>query len=142
MAWFLIAGSVIVLIIAIGTALYSWHFSATAAHTSGRVIEMVKHTNNKDGGVSYSPVFVFRDATGAEHTIYSTLSSWPPRHRVGDIVPILFSPDDPQNARIEGFWYLWFVPVLTGILGIIYLPVGLVVLFWPRIASRFKKPAA
>jgi hypothetical protein len=138
-AWFLIAGASICLAVAVSASLYSWHFVSTAARATGTVTELREHTDKEHDSTSYAPTFSFRDAAGVEHTVVSTLYSSPPQHRIGETVPVLYRPTDPQSARVDGYWYLWGLPTITGLLGGFYLPVGLVVLFWPRIAARFRR---
>jgi hypothetical protein len=137
--WVFIAGGSISLVIALAALLHSWWFVNTAARATGIVIEMREQTDKEDGATTYSPTFRFRDASGAEHTVASTASSSPPRHRIGDAVRVLYRPSDPESARIDGYWYLWGFPTITGFVGTFSLAIGLVVLFWPRLLARFKR---
>lgn len=136
--WFLAGGGSICLAIAAGAFLFSWHFVNTAAHADGRILRMLEQ-NDKDNGKVYYPVFTFRDAQGAEHTIHSSWGSFPPQYEVGDAVPVLYSPGHPENATINRFFAVWGMPLIIGILGAVYLSVGLVVWFWPKIIQTFRK---
>ncbi len=91
-----------------------------------------------ENGSVFAPVFSFRDALGSEHTVYSSTASYPPAHQVGDAVHILYSPDSPRDAKIDSFFSLWGLPMITGIIATFYLPVGLLIWFWPRIVQRFR----
>jgi hypothetical protein len=135
-AWVIIAMACICLVIAAGSSLHSWRFVSTAARTTGTVTELRDYTDRENGGTSYAPTFSFRDSGGVEHSVASSLYSSPPQHRVGDTLPVLYRPNEPTSARVDGYWYLWGMPTVTGILGGLYLPVGIVILFWPRIAAR------
>ena len=84
------------------------------------------------------PSVSFRDAQGAEHIVYSSTASYPPKHQVGDTVRVLYSPEHPRDAKIESFFSLWGLPFVTGLLAAFYLPLGLLVWFWPRIVARFR----
>lgn len=136
-AWFLIAGACVCFVVAVSTSLYSWYFVSTALRTTGTITELRERTEKEHGGIAYAPIYKFRDAAGAEHSVASNLYSAPPLHRVGDTVQVLYHPTDPVNARIDGYWYLWGIPTVTGLLSGLYLPLGLIVFFWPRIIGRF-----
>ena len=90
-----------------------------------------------DHGTLYAPVFSFRDAQGADHIVYSSTASYPPKHQVGDTMRVLYSPEHPRDARIESFFSPWGLPFVTGLIAAFYLPLGLLVWFWPRIVDRF-----
>lgn len=128
-----------VLVGALATALHTWHFTQIAQRTSGTVIEMRQQTDKDSGSVSYAPTFRFLDAAGAPHTVSSSFYSSPPEFHVGDSVTVLYRSDDPQTARIDSYWQVWGLPSLLGIIGSIELPVGLIVLFWPKITGRFRR---
>jgi Protein of unknown function (DUF3592) len=46
------------------------------------------------------------------------------RQHIGEQVKVLYSRDDPKDARIDSY-YAWFLPVLLGIFGIVLLLCGL-----------------
>jgi Protein of unknown function (DUF3592) len=134
---FLIASGAICLLVALISALYFWHFVRTASHADGKIIRMIEQQDND--GTAYFPVFTFRDAQGAEHTIHSSSGSFPPDYEVGDTVPVLYSPTDPTNAKIGSLFSVWGISLITGILGGIDLPAGFVVWFWPAIVGLFRR---
>lgn len=140
-AWVVIVLGCAALIGALGTTLYTWHFTRIAQRTSGTVIEMLAQTD-KDGSTTYAPTFRFQDATGSPHTVSSALFSSPPEFHVGDAVTVLYRSDAPQDAKIDSYWQVWGLPTLLGLCGSIELPVGLIVLFWPKITGRFRGPTA
>ena len=126
-----------VLFIALGTTVHTWHFTRIAKRTTGTVIEMLPATDKDSGSVSYAPTFQFQDATGAQHTVSSSLYSSPPVFHVGDSVAVLYRSDDPQTARIDSRMQLWGLSILLALIGSLELPIGFVVLFWPKIKARF-----
>ena len=135
-AGMMIGGGSICALIALVSVLVSWHFVRSAARANGRVIQMVE----RDGehGKLYAPVFIFRDSSGVEHTVHSVTASDPPEHRVGDSVGVLYSPQNPQGAKTDRFFSLWGLPFVTGLLAAFYLPLGLLVWYWPCIIQRFR----
>jgi hypothetical protein len=135
---FLIFSGSICLVIAFVSFLYFWHFVQTAAHAKGRIVQMLEHRDG-DHGTAFFPVFSFRDDQGAEYTIHSSSGSFPPEYEVGDTVPVLYSAANPKNAKIDSLFSIWGISLITGILGVIDLPIGLIVWFWPAIIGKFSR---
>ena len=137
-AWVVIILGCAALVGALGTMLYTWHFTRVAERTSGTVIEMREQTDKDSGSICYAPTFRFQDAGGSPHTVSSGVFSSPPEFHVGDVITVLYRRDAPQDARIDSYWQVWGIPSLLGIGGCIELPVGLSMLFWPKIIGRFR----
>lgn len=114
------------LIVSLGFSIYTIHFLENSVRTTGKIIEMREKVDSEDESITMAPVFVFTDAKGVFHTNESLLSSNPPEHAVDDVVPVLYIPEKPEQARIDQFVYHWFGAIVTGGLGIIFLVVGLV----------------
>jgi hypothetical protein len=135
---FLIASGFICFVIAFVSSLYFWHFVRTAAHADGKIIRMLEQ-RDKDDDTVYYPVFSFHDAQGGEHTVHSSSGSFPPAYEVGDTVPVLYSSSDPTDAKIDSFFSVWGISLITGIIAGIDLPAGLIVWFWPAIIGIFTR---
>jgi hypothetical protein len=90
-------------------------FVTRAVRAEGTVVELVDRGGSS--GTTYAPVFLFTDAADAKHKVYSSLSSYPPAYEVGEKVTILYDPDKPQKAKIEGFFSLWLVPFILAAIG-------------------------
>jgi Protein of unknown function (DUF3592) len=131
---FCIVGS-LGLLVAIGSWIYLLHFAHAAIHTTATVVEMREQTDN-DGNIFYAPTFRFRDSAGVQHTVSSAVGESPPAYHVGDKVPVLYIRSDPQDARIDSFGQVWALPILAAIGGSIFLLIGLIVLFLPKIIGR------
>lgn len=123
---------------ALATCLHAWHFTRIAQRTNGTVVDMRQHTDKESGSISFAPTFRFQDAGGAQHIVSSSFYSSPPEFHVGDSVGILYRADDPQTARIDSYWQIWGPPSLLGIIGSIQLPIGILILLWPKITGRFR----
>jgi Protein of unknown function (DUF3592) len=131
----MIIGGSICALVALASLFVCWQFVRSAARADGRVIQMVEQEG--EHGL-YASVFVFRDSSGAEHTVHSDTASYPPEHRVGDTVRVLYLPGSPQDAKTDRFFSLWGMPFVTGLLAAFYLPLGLLVWHWPSIIRRFR----
>ncbi len=103
-------------------------FGKDAVPATGTIVE-VRETQNADGPV-FTPVVEFETATG-DRIRFSGLSTSPPPIK-GKIVPVLYRPTLPRDARINTFVERWLFPS-------IFTPLGLLLLVgggWYRITSR------
>ena len=95
-----------------------------AEEAPGVVVAMER----RDGG-TYSPVVEWIDHTGAKRTLYSTVSSRPPRFFEGEHVTVLYDPADPKypvNARIKSTFEVWGLAIFLFGFGGFWLFVTLV----------------
>ncbi len=110
-------------------------FLASAAQAEGVVVEMV-------GGETQAPVVAFTAPDGRRVQFQSSVSSNPPGFHVGEQVRVHFDAANPDDARLDSFMHLWFVPVFLGGMGSIFGGVGFFILYLPwrraRIAARLR----
>ena len=86
-------------------------FLEQAARTTGLVIELSPSETSDD--VTYAPVVEF-EQEGRRYRFRDSVGSNPPTHRIGDAVPVLYSPANPSDSRIDhGIWNR-LLPVLIG----------------------------
>ena len=123
----IMAGSICAMV-ALASWFVGWQFVRSASRADGRIIQMLERGG--EHGKLHAPVFTFRDASGTEHTVHSDSASDPPEYQAGDTVHILYSPTNPQNAKIDRFSSLWGLPLVTGLLAAFYTPVGLLLWHW------------
>ena len=71
-----------------------------------------REQENMFKGGSFSPVIEFQDKTGRDFE-FKGVGSSPPRYRVGDQVEVLYHPDDPEQAVIDGFLDKWLPATLV-----------------------------
>src|SRR6266496_180787 len=137
-AWFLISLSSVSLIICVVSFFYAQHVVRTYTPVQGHVIEVQPHSVGHEE-TAYFAVFSFTDDKGGEHTVRSSVGSSPAQGKVGDVIPILYPPGQPDRARIGTDDYVWGLTIASAVPGVVLLPVGLLILFWPTLAGRFKK---
>ncbi len=77
----------------------SRQFVQTAARTDGEVVRMIPKTSQ--GDTLYAPQVAFTAPNGEVITFVSGLSSSPPAHSTGDIVEVLYDPNNPTDARLS-----------------------------------------
>jgi hypothetical protein len=126
-----VAGSVFC-VLSIGFAIYTLYFIQHASHADGTVIALTQRVDDEDRSVT--PTFAFKTPAGVSITTKSNTSS-NPGFSLGDEVPVLFDPTDPQNAKIATNGQLWLMPIIFGIISVLFTPIGIFLLRTPRIAS-------
>lgn len=114
-------------VIAVFVFVHTRMFIGRAQEVKGTVVRMV-YRHSSEGGGGYSPVYQFRTITGQTIEVQDGLSSNPPMFTEGQIIDVLYDPENPQKARIKRWMSLYFLPALLGGLGMIFGGVGVVVL--------------
>ena len=102
-------------------------FLGTAQKARGTVIRLV-YSYSPEGGGGYSPVYTFRTMSGQVVEVTDSLSSNPPQFKEGQIINVLYDPENPNRARINKWFNLYFVPLLLGFLGLIFGGIGIAVI--------------
>ncbi|MDY7097298.1 MAG: DUF3592 domain-containing protein [Pseudomonadota bacterium] len=101
--------------------------------TTGAVVRVI--TDSDDGTTTYRPVVTFVDQTGQRHQFTSNAaSSWWDYSR-GDPIDVVYLPDKPEKARIDGFLGRLFLPLMFFVLGSFFALAGAVFL-WITIRRR------
>jgi hypothetical protein len=109
-------------------------FLKDAIKTEGTVIELIP--SYSDGSTTYRPTVRFINQQGKEIEFASSSSSNPPSYSEGQTVEILYLPDEPQKAEINGFFSLWGAPLILGGLGSAFFTVGASLLAVPMLKGR------
>ncbi len=86
------------------------------------------------------PVFAF-EADGRRHEVEARISSKPPRYRGGETVTVYYPKDDPERARLDDFFELYFGPLMTGIFTLAFGTPG-AILFTIAIRGRRRRARA
>ena len=132
----------LMILLAVGFGLHSYSFLMSAVVTEAKIIELIPRES--DGNTMFAPVYVFEDAGGNEIKKHSSTASFPPIGSVGDTIEILYSPDDPKKSRLNTFFSRWGLPSILGGLGLFYLVVCIIVIFYTgrRIRKKGSDPDA
>lgn len=97
--------------------------------STGRVIRMVSGRSApgspRHGGSA--PVVAF-EVDGLTHEIQGKVFTHPPVFKVGDVVNVLYPPNNPADSVIDSFAERWFMPTVFGGVGSVFLIVGLVLI--------------
>ena len=108
----------------------AWTVSSTKAwiahcvEAEGKVVEMVRMRDSDNTGYLFAPVVRFQTVEGRIVEFESSFRSNPPGYRTGQTVSVLYDPDEPRSAAIRDVFRLWFMPIILGFTGSIFLTVG------------------
>ena len=99
------------------------HAIATAARADGTVIDLIVSRDSDDGDVYYPRVrFVTPAGESVEFT--GSFGSNPAGFDIGETVEVLYDAGNPNAARINTFFQLWFVPIMLTGMGLIFGAIG------------------
>lgn len=104
-------------------------YLATATRGEGEVVAL-------EGSGTLAPVVEFTARDGRRVRFQSNLSSSPPDFAVGERVSVYYDEAHPDDARIDAFMHLWFVPTLMGGMGSMFGAVGFFTLYLPWRRAR------
>jgi hypothetical protein len=129
------------LLVALSFAIYTAHFIHGSAVAERKVLslrEIVSHSDvpNQPESITYAPVFTFKAADGVTYTVSSDTGSSPAGFAVGETVRVLYQSSDPDEAKIDSFAQLWFMPMVFGFLGLVTITAGLLLLYLERRRAR------
>ncbi len=82
------------------------------------------HTDSQDSAVIYSsyyPVVRFTTAQGRESIFTDGEGSFPAVYEVGEVVEVLYDPNDPADATIKSWLSIWFGPLWVTTIGLVPL---------------------
>jgi hypothetical protein len=121
-------------------ALLLWNgsrrFVAGARTVQGAVVELIESRDSD--GTTYKPVVRFTANDGREITYTESFSGNPAPYDVGETVEVLFTADNPHQARIKGFMSLWLAPTILGGMGLVFATIGGGI-FFASVTGRRKK---
>ena len=108
-------------------AYYFYNHTKTFLNNSqiatGTVTELVKTTSN-EGTVLYQPRIKFTADNGEGITFTSGTASNPPSHKKGDEIEVYYQIENPQNAKVKGFFTLWAAPSVMAVIGLSFFLLG------------------
>jgi hypothetical protein len=96
---------------------------ANGIKTEGTVIDLIGRRGSK-GGTTYTPQVGFKAMDGREITFMGHVGSNPPSFQVGQIVPVVYLPNNPEKAAINAFWDLWGAATIIGGMGVMFLVIS------------------
>ncbi|MEQ7128677.1 DUF3592 domain-containing protein [Actinopolymorpha sp. B11F2] len=117
----------ILLVVTVWVVVSTVSFLSSAERLDGKVVELTEQTSSSSGsngsGTAWYPTVEFT-VDGETYSFQSSQGSNPPAYEVGDTVEVAYDPDDPNDARLASVGAAYFVPLITGGLGIVFTPIG------------------
>ncbi len=93
---------------------------AKGGQATGTIVALGRYRDD-EGTVMYKPEVEFRDKGGALHQFTSNTSASSSAGELGGPVEVIYDPDSPADAQIDSFMYRYFLPLIFGLLGIIFI---------------------
>lgn len=134
--WAMIVIGTAMLAGALALAQNTHRFLARAAHAPGVVTDLIPHYSSDS--TTYAPRVRFGLPDGQQIDFVSSSSANPPAYATGEAVDVLYLPDHPQKAKLNGYFSLWGGATIVGAMGAICFAVGFGVALAQR-ASRRKE---
>ncbi len=118
----------ILLALASGFAVHSWLYLRSGLHAQATVTETTA-VQASDGTLTYAAHLRFRLPTGEVVTFVDPVlstSADDPTFSPGTVVPVLYPADKPAAAVVVTVWRVYFVAIVLGIVGAVFLDLGIV----------------
>lgn len=123
--WVFLAVAAVMLTVAGVLYVQDRTFTESAGRATGVVTELVsKRGSDSNSGSTTSSRVHFTLADGREAEFVETISTSPPRHSVGDRVPVLYDRARPTSAMIDDFWSHRLGVVIVGAFAAIFGVLG------------------
>ena len=89
----------------------SWQLQTNGETTNGTVVELKEQSDAEGGCCTYVPVVEYT-VNGQAYSMEGDTASDPPQYKVGEEVPILYDPANPNKAQINKLMERWLFPVI------------------------------
>ncbi len=114
-------------------------FLDKAIISQGIVVDLVDSHSSSDDSVTYRPLVQFIDENENSIEFLSSSSSNPPSYSVGEKVEVLYNQENPNDAKIKGFFSIWGGVTILGIMGIVFFGIGGAIFLSNRMKSNTLK---
>jgi hypothetical protein len=89
-------------------------FASGAERVEGKVVDLVSREGTAGRPKQWAPVVGY-EVGGKAYVLKTDRYAFPSRFAVGDKIEVLYSPGDPNDARLGGFRQKYTTAILTGI---------------------------
>ncbi|WP_341522091.1 DUF3592 domain-containing protein [Pseudomonas sp. G.S.17] len=111
-------------------------FLENAVSVEGTVIDL--DSQRSQDSITFKPVVQFVTEDGQTVEFTSSAGTNPPSYSVGEKVEVLYAPEDPQGAKLSGFFELWGSVLILATMGGPMLFVGGVIFLIGKLKRRKK----
>ncbi len=116
--YFLLIGGMAMLLTGIWYLAEAATFLEDTERTHGTVIALERKKNVKGFDQDHPVVRFTSPATGETVEFTSRFGIWPSPFAISDRVEVAYDPANPQRARVNSFWTIWFLPLLLVAFGL------------------------
>ncbi|QTF10550.1 DUF3592 domain-containing protein [Brenneria izadpanahii] len=114
-----------------------YKFKQSAVSAKGVIVDLdrsVKKSSSSSESSSYYPIVGFFGPDGKKITFRSDMGSSSYADSYGEVVDVLYDPDNPGNAKInpQSTFLFYFAPFMMAIMGLTFILVGCVPLYLIR----------
>ena len=118
----------ILLLISIVIFYNQFTYSKNTVHTEGIIVDTVWHNSRQIGNDgSWHPVVAFRPTPDYTLIFNSSIGSTFYEDSEGDKVNVYYPPGHPEKAEINNPWVNFFKWGFIGMMGVIFIAVGLLI---------------
>lgn len=89
----------------------SWRLETNGETTTGIVTSLDEQSDTNSGCCTYVPIVEF-EVGGSAYSLRGDTASNPPQFEVGEQVPVLYDPLDPNTAQINKWSQRWIFPIM------------------------------
>ncbi|MFE8101138.1 DUF3592 domain-containing protein [Brenneria goodwinii] len=114
-----------------------YNFKQSAVSAKGVIVDLdrsVNKSSSSSASSSYFPIIAFFAPDGKKITFRSDMGSSSYADSYGEVVDVLYDPDNPGNAKInpQSTFLFYFAPFMMAIMGLTFILVGCVPLYLIR----------
>ena len=118
------------------------HLTASGMVISNQYIDHVDPENSTSVTWTYHPVVRFTSAAGDVVVFIDNFGSYPAKYGVGEMLEVLYDPENPQNAAINTWLSLWGGSAVFIIIGTLPILVMIIVNIFQNLSANRKIRAA
>ena len=111
------------------------NFIENSTQGQGIIVELIEEPGS-EGGVTYTPVYEFKDSNNKTVRVRSSMSSYPAAYELDEEIDIYYNPEDSQDSKIDGIMDLWGFSIFFGIGAVLDLIMGASFIFIPKLISK------
>lgn len=126
------------LIVAVGWFIHIQQFLAGAVATQGTISQIVAEYDS-EGDLTYTPEIQYSDQLGQRHLIRTFISSNEGDYYVGQPMPVLYNPHNPNQATVGTFWEIYLGCILVVFLSLGALISGGITTFFLKQEEQHKQ---
>jgi hypothetical protein len=132
--------SIVLLLSAIGSTLYSLHFISNSFTTNATVITKWTYTMSHERFFRHNTIYHYNNRSGKMFTnLWHPEDLW--QYQGSHNIPIRYLKDAPQESRIDSFSHQWLPPILLSFSSMLFAGIGIAWQWWRNRKHRSaKKP--